>query len=261
MAAVAGKEEFVCFAYPKVPISAEAARITGITTRNGKMYHLNTEVDAKSISVAIDSLISFLYKFGRKVVIVGHNIQLFDCPVLINALHSCNKLHEISEVVDGFMDTVKLFKLIRPNMPSYKQEYLCETLANLQYAAHDAREDVSALQTLVEQQNLDFQCAEAKASSFTFQYAVESHEYSRVIKANLPSLQPLIDQKVISVGMGRKIAGSGLNYDHLALAFEKNPTEGLGDLCREHCGTLVRVTKSQKIIDKIVNYFVKLNEC
>ena len=85
MAAVAGKEEFVCFAYPKVPISAEAARITGITTRNGKMYHLNTEVDAKSISVAIDSLISFLYKFGRKVVIVGHSIQLFDCPVLINA--------------------------------------------------------------------------------------------------------------------------------------------------------------------------------
>ena len=63
--------------------------------------------------------------------------------------------------------------------------------------------------------------------------------------------------------MGRKIARSGLNYDHLAVAFEKNPIEGLGDLGREHCGTLVRtrVTKSQKIIDKILNYFVKLNEC
>ena len=140
------------FTYPKVPISAEAERITGITTRNGKMYHLNTEVDAKNISVAIDSLISFLYQFCRKVEIVGHNIQLFDCPVLINALHSFNKLHEILEVVDGFMHTLKLFKLIRPNMPSYKQEYLCETLANLQYAAHNASEDVSAQQTSVEQQ-------------------------------------------------------------------------------------------------------------
>ena len=66
MPAVAGKEEFMCFAYPKVPTSAEAARIAGITTRNGKMYHLNTEVDAKSISFAIDSLISFYTSLAEK---------------------------------------------------------------------------------------------------------------------------------------------------------------------------------------------------
>ena len=105
MAAVAGKEEFMCFAYPKVSISAEAARITGITTRNGKMYHLNTEVDANSISVVIDTLISFLYNFGRKVVIVGHNIQLIDCPVLINALYSCirvKNLMKFQELLDSW---------------------------------------------------------------------------------------------------------------------------------------------------------------
>ena len=107
---------------------------------------------------------------------------------------------------------------------SYKQEYLCETFETLQYVGHDAREDFSALQTLVDQRHLNFQCAEAKASSFTFQNPMEFYEYSRDISANLPSLQPLIHQKVISVGMGRKIAGSGLNYDHLAPTFEKNPS-------------------------------------
>ena len=169
------------------------------------------------------------------------------------------KLYEITEVVDRFMNSVKLLKMIRPNM-SYKQEYLCETFETLQYVAHDAREDFSALQTLVDQRHLNFQCAEAKASSFTFQNPMEFYEYSRDIWANLPSLQPLIHQKVISVGMGRKIAGSGLNYDHHALTFEKNPSEGLCDLCREQCDSLVRVTKSQKIINEVVDYLVKLNE-
>ena len=60
---------------------------------------------------------------------------------------------------------------------------------------------------------------------------------------------------------GKENCREGLNYDHLALAFENNPTVGLCDLCREHCGILGRLTKSPKIIDKIVDYFVKLNEC
>ena len=60
--------------------------------------------------------------------------------------------------------------------------------------------------------------------------------------------------------MGKKTAGSWLNYDHLALAVENNPTEGLRDLYQEQCATLVHVTKSHNIIDKIVNNSVKLNE-
>ena len=62
--------------------------------------------------------------------------------------------------------------------------------------------------------------------------------------------------------MGKKTAGSWPNYDHLALAVEKNPTKGLRDLYQEQYATLVRVTKSHKIINKIiiVNYFVELNK-
>ena len=86
-----------------------------------------------------------------------------------------------------------------------------------------------------------------------FQNAVEFHENSRDIKANLPSC----NQPESNHCFGRKIAGNGLNYDHLALTFEKYPSKGLRDLWWEHCGSLDLYTKSQKMFDKIVDYFVK----
>ncbi|XP_061186226.1 uncharacterized protein LOC133194248 [Saccostrea echinata] len=260
MAAVVGKEEFSCFVFPREQISKEASRLTGITIKNGKMYHLNKEVEAKTISVAVQSLLNFLSKFEKKVLIVGHNVQLFDCPVFLNSLYSCNRIKDASEIVDGFLDTLSLFKLIKPGLSSYRQEYLCNSLISLSYDAHDARGDVVALQKLVEQQGVRFDSTEAKSSSFTFQYAIDSHAYSKEVNANLPSLQILISQKVISVGMAKKIAGSGLKYEHLLQAFKRNQTEGLFDLCQEQYKSSVRVTKSKKVIEKMINYFAKLSE-
>lgn len=246
--------------FPKVPISAEASRITGISLRDGKLFHLNKEVEGKTIRDALNSVLSFLCECKKKVLIVGHSIQLFDSPVLFNALDSCGKMDDFSKVVIGFHDTLKLFKLMKPGLPSYQQEFLCKTVANTEYDAHDARCDVNALSVLLDNLSFSFESNNTKVSSLTFNSARSSYDYFKRRGINLPSLQPLIDQKIISVGIGRKIAERGLNYDHLHLAFKMNPMEGIPNLCKGQRGGLVRVTKNKKIIDKIVDFFVNLNE-
>lgn len=80
----------------------------------------------------------------------GHYIQSFDYPVLMHALQACNKVSEFTEVVDGFVDTLKLFKLVKPGLSSYRQENLCECLSGIVYTADNAIDDVSALKTLVQ---------------------------------------------------------------------------------------------------------------
>lgn len=84
-----------------------------------KLFHHTKEVEGKTIQGALDSFLTFLCKCQKKVLLVGHNIQLFDCLVLFNALNSCGKMEDFSKVV------VKLIKLKKPGLPSYRQEFLC----------------------------------------------------------------------------------------------------------------------------------------
>lgn len=70
------------------------------------------------------------------------------------------------------------------------------------------------------------------------------------------SLRPLIDQKVISEGMGTKIAGSGLSLNHLHLAYRRNGRDGVHKVLSEMSGDCVRVrvTKFKRIIDSIADF-------
>lgn len=93
---------------------------------NGKRYHYEKEENALSISAAVDSLLTVCEQFGKNLILFGHTIQTFACPVLMHALQACNKVFEFTEVADGFVDTLKLFKLVKPGLSSYRQENLCE---------------------------------------------------------------------------------------------------------------------------------------
>lgn len=43
-----------------------------------KLFHHTKEVEGKTIQGALDSFLTFLCKCQKKVLLVGHNIQLFD---------------------------------------------------------------------------------------------------------------------------------------------------------------------------------------
>lgn len=182
----------------------------------------------------MDSLLTFLEQFGKKLILFGHNIQSFDCPVLMHALQACNKVSEFTEVVDGFVDTLKLFNFVKLGLSSYRQENLCKCLSGIVYTAHNAIGDVSALKTLVQSYftSSELDKPDIQRCSVTVQSVITSylHVYSFQIRLNLQSLQQLVVRKITSQGIARKIAGSGLQYTHLQTAFNHNQN-GISNLC------------------------------
>ena len=101
LAAVHGSDIFSTYVMPKIPITSSATEITGIEVQNGMLFHHGNNVDALSVSAALDSLFRFLEKFNN-VLLVGHNIKTFDCPVLLQGLESCLMLSKLTEVVKVF---------------------------------------------------------------------------------------------------------------------------------------------------------------
>ena len=114
--------EWHIFTYvmPKIPITSSATEITRFEVHNGMFFHHGNKVDALAVSASLDSLFRFLEKL-KNVVLVGHNIKTFDCPVLLQVLESCLLLSKLTEVVKGFLDTWLLFKLVYPDRHSYSQ--------------------------------------------------------------------------------------------------------------------------------------------
>lgn len=257
IAALRDDDKFSCYIMPKKTIGPKASAITGIKKSNGVMYHNNICVESLNISEALDAFLEFINKTNNNLLI-GHNIQSYDCPVLMNALDSCGKLQLFFKNVIGFMDTLKLIKLSCPEEKSYSQVSLVSNIMGESYDAHDALEDVSSLQKLVKHLDPKFETAAIAKSTFSPEYSLSSHAYSKQVGNNLPSLQNLIERKIISKSIARSIAGSGLCYKHLVLAFKRNGRNGIRDIFSERCEhNHVRVTKSNKIIDTVSDFFSK----
>ena len=66
----------------------------------------------------------------------------------------------------------------------------------------------------------------------------------------------LIDKKVMSQGVARKVAGSGLQLKHLSTVSKRNGLSGLRSLLSEVTNGQKRVTKSEKIICAIASYLL-----
>lgn len=199
-----------------MPISSAAASVTGLTLRNGRLYSKDQPVEAVSIGAALDNLIQFIKKQNPPVVLAGHNIKTFDCYVLMNALELTGKLEAFFENVSGFFDTKLPFKSAIPGLSSYSQPDLVVYIMGTQYSAHDAVEDVVALQQLVIGSNVE--------------YLQQSHVHCKRVRKNLPSLLPLIKSKAVSEAMARKAAGSDLNYRCLHLAYMRDGVDGIRDI-------------------------------
>lgn len=117
----------------------------------------------------LDSFLKFLEKYTN-VILAGHNIKIFDCPILFRALESCSLMSNFSRRVKGFLDTKLLFQISHPNLCSYKQQSLVSTLLGCTYGAHDAVEDILVLQKLLNK--VDLLDVKYKNATFSICYAL-----------------------------------------------------------------------------------------
>ena len=84
---------------------------------------------------------------------------------------------------------------------------------------------------------------------------IEAHER---LCSNLPSLQILVDEKIISKSMAEKIAKNGIQILHMTLAYEYQGENGIRTLFFEHVsGGKVRIMNHKAVTSKVHNFLAE----
>ena len=248
ISAIHNSKEFDMYVTPTQNISRAASDVTKLTVLNGQLFHRGNAVTTLSTKDALQGFIKFLTTI-QKPVLVWHNIRTFDLIFLYNNLVKCELWESFLSAVVGFIDTLPVFKTEFPKRHSYKQEVLMAELLHESYSAHNALDDVKALQRILG----------------LVESALSQHLFGPTVIINLvnaashrSTLKPLEENKAITKTMAGKIAKSGLQYDHLKTEFERNRFDGLASVLGESVDGTVRVTKQGKIIQNIFEYFSQL---
>ncbi|XP_060770587.1 DNA polymerase III PolC-type isoform X2 [Neoarius graeffei] len=146
LSAISGERSFNVYLFPRCPIDCGASRVTGLTTRDHDLLLHGQPVQTVPLREALNLFISFLQTFSRPIL-VGHNCKRFDCPVLRRILSELYLLEEFEYVVSGYLDTLLLSREMF-TLEKYSQPFLVQHFLQKPYRAHDAIEDVQALQEL-----------------------------------------------------------------------------------------------------------------
>ena len=232
---------------PKKAIEPNAQKVTGLIYDGDQLYHHGSPVEASPITTVLQDFSDFLG--DSPTVLYGHNIKSFDCHVLLNTAKACDQLDSFQAKIKGFVDTLPLFKLVYPGLPTYKQTELYSRFVGESYQAHDALADVRALQRLV--QNA---CDEKYFSqvSHTWQYILDVQSQTKLRNQLEGSWGPLVEDKTISKTMSQKAASSGLGVQHLCLAFRRGGCEAVKAVLSElRPDGHVRVTAGKRVLERI----------
>ncbi|KAJ8344041.1 hypothetical protein SKAU_G00313700 [Synaphobranchus kaupii] len=149
LSAVSGGHSCNLYMLPRCRIQSRAAAVTGFRVRRRCLYLHGHAMPTLPLPQALTAFLAFLRMLGRPLL-VGHNVRRFDCPVLARALDEWQLRAAFQQVTSGFLDTLPLARdLLRDRgQQSYKQENLVKAILGVSYPAHDALEDVKALQML-----------------------------------------------------------------------------------------------------------------
>lgn len=149
LAAVSGGHSLNLYVLPRSGMQPSAARVTGFRVHGRRLYLHRRLVLTNSLREVLLSFIAFLQMAGRPLV-VGHNIRRFDCPLLARDLDRLELRAEFESSVSGCVDTLPLSRemLRERGLTSFRQEHLVREVLGLDYGAHDALQDVRALQRL-----------------------------------------------------------------------------------------------------------------
>ena len=210
ISAVHESGEFNTYVTPTQHISKGASDVTKLTMVNGQLYDNGNAEDSIGTKKTLIRFIDFL-KTIQNPVLVGHNIKTFDLIFLFNNLAKCDLWESFLSIVVGFIDTLLVFKKEFPKRSCYKQGVLMHELIHETYSAHNALNDVKALKRLIE-------LVRSKSPKHTFGSSVIVNSVNAA--THRMTLKPLEDSKTITKTMAGKIAKSGLNYDHMKIAFD-----------------------------------------
>ena len=222
IAAQCGDRKFNNYVLPRCDISKEASSVTGLSFQRStnKLYHNGDQVEAVSQREALLNFIEFL-NVKNTSVLVGHNVSMFDIPILVNRLREFSLLSTVANGVSGYIDTLKVARKVfsKEKVTNYKQQTLVTEILGKQYSAHNAVEDVMSLQELFSKE-LQQHCGSEDI------YSLKYH----LIRSEL---KDLVNKKVISDVISTKLSRHGISLAHLKLAQSRDPN-GARAILQEH---------------------------
>ena len=240
---------------PTSPINTKATAVTGLHVVSGQLFYNTTKVDSVNIQTCLIDFNNWL-KDITKPLLVCHNGKKFDSIILVKSILKYPEC-DLRSSIGGFVDSLPVFREIFPDKPSHKLETLVQDTMGMTYNAHSALEDVKALQSLVLHHKVSDDIM--LKHSFGVEFVVSSIEIKTKTDTLISTLTPL--SLCISDYMLKKIAKSGLSYDHLRLITERGGMEGLQNVLGEKMdnGSL-RVTKNRTVIGKIYDHFCSIKQ-
>lgn len=181
IAAICGNKIFNRYIRPDAEYSFEATKVTGITCVGGIMKHNGTVAESSDPGAGLQDFRDFIHSFESKPIILGHNIQSYDIPVLMHQLIKFRLLDDFKISISGFIDTLKVSKraFCKSDTENFKQGTLVKSFLGKQYEAHNALADVRALQELFEAKVLPLY---GTVDVFTFDYYVIKSSLEPLIK-------------------------------------------------------------------------------
>lgn len=150
LSAICGDETFNAYTMPLGDVHEGATEVTGLSVREGHLYHQETPVDTVPLSQVFTSFLAFLESFPGPVLLAAHNAKCFDWRVLTRVLQQQfpHLLLQFQRVVPGYLDTLPLSRRINPGLPSYSLPSLVSDFLGEDFSAHNAVEDARVLQRL-----------------------------------------------------------------------------------------------------------------
>ena len=248
--------EFHCYINPKQNISVEATKINHLENRHGELFLNEEKVLSIPMSQALNCFFDFLESFQKPCLLVAHNAK-FDVTRILKAIKDYSLTSKFQNVIYGFSDTLKIFKIIKKNRKGpgmFKLKTLAEDECGIKDNAnfHEALYDVRILQKVTNSivQSLEQLFTHAD----TYVDALNSEFKAQIIRVRISKLSQL--QTVISVDMIKKIAICGITYADLITKYKDGGKESVVQLLTENINNKPRVTKSKRILDCITNHLL-----
>uniref|UniRef100_A0A3P8UQ76 exodeoxyribonuclease III n=1 Tax=Cynoglossus semilaevis TaxID=244447 RepID=A0A3P8UQ76_CYNSE len=146
LAAVSGGHSLNLYVIPRTRMHKGASKVTGFKVRRQRLFLHRQCVLTNSLREVLVSFIAFL-RMLRRPLVIGH-----DCRLLARALDELDLRALFESSISGCVDTLPLARelLKDRSLHSFRQQNLVSELLGVDYRAHDALEDVRALQALYE---------------------------------------------------------------------------------------------------------------
>ncbi|XP_062887855.1 protein PML-like [Mobula hypostoma] len=232
LSAVSGEKTFNKYILPRKPMLVGIPTDSGFQMVDGVLYQRGEAQAACSLQDVMKSFLQFLQQLDLPLL-VGHRIWTHDSQILCNAWEGLYMKDCFAKHMSGFLDTLWLAKKVLPKskVSNFKLTHLVEVLVGEQVGF-----GVQALQKLYLALNPTLH--QAEDSQFTL-YQLECRR----------SLQPLVDQKVISRLIADKLAFEEISLNILELAHQSDRKSGLNNLVRASRNLgLPRIRKITKAI-------------